>query len=88
HNAIRHGRPTRIDVDADFSADGSLALTIRDDGMGFEPGTEAGPAQGHFGLQGMRERLERLGGTITIESAPGAGTTITGVVAAAAAAQP
>lgn len=76
HNAIRHGRPTRIDVAADFGNDGSLTLTVRDDGAGFLPGTQVGPAQGHFGLQGMRERIERLGGTIEIESAPGAGTTI------------
>lgn len=88
HNAIRHGRPTRIDVAADFGNDGSLMLTVRDDGAGFLPGTQVGPAQGHFGLQGMRERVERLGGTIEIESAPGAGTMIRGVVGAAAVAQP
>lgn len=77
HNAIRHGRPTRIDVASDFGNDGELTLTVRDDGAGFLPGTEVGPGQGHFGLVGMRERVERLGGTIEIESAPGAGTTIT-----------
>lgn len=80
YNAIRHARPTRIDVAADFGGDGSLTLTVRDDGFGFEPGTEAGPAQGHFGLQGMRERLERLGGTLAIVSSPGTGTTIRGIV--------
>jgi signal transduction histidine kinase len=77
HNAIRHGRPTQVEVAADFGNDGSLAITVRDDGGGFLPGTEAGPAQGHFGLHGMRERLERLGGTLQIESSPGSGTTIT-----------
>ena len=76
HNAIRHGRPTQIEVAADFGDDGSLTLMVRDDGAGFLPGTEMGPAQGHFGLQGMRERVERLGGTIQIESSPGGGTTI------------
>ena len=81
HNAIRHARPTRIDVTATFAGSGAVTVTVRDDGRGFLPGTEAGPAQGHFGLQGMRERLERLGGTIAIESGPGAGTTITAHVA-------
>jgi signal transduction histidine kinase len=76
HNAIRHGRPTQVEVAADFGNDGALAITVRDDGAGFLPGTEAGPAQGHFGLHGMRERLERLGGTLQIESSPGSGTTI------------
>ncbi len=77
HNAIRHAQPRRIDVGAVFESDGSLTLAIRDDGVGFLPGTELGPAQGHFGLQGMRERLERLGGTLEIASSPGSGTTIT-----------
>jgi signal transduction histidine kinase len=77
HNAIRHGQPTQVEVAADFGNDGALAITVRDDGAGFLPGTEAGPAQGHFGLHGMRERLERLGGTLQIESSPGSGTTIT-----------
>ena len=80
HNALRHAAPTQVDVEATFAADGSLTVTVQDDGAGFLPGTEAGPAQGHFGLQGMRERLERLGGTLEIESAPEAGTTITAQV--------
>ena len=54
-----------------------IELIIRDDGVGFTPGTQAGPLQGHFGLAGIRERMERLGGTLRIESAPGRGTTLT-----------
>jgi signal transduction histidine kinase len=50
---------------------------IRDDGRGFEIGTQAGPRQGHFGLAGMRERAERLGGTLEIDSAVGRGATVT-----------
>lgn len=44
--------------------------------MGFTPGTQAGPTAGHFGLEGMRERMERLDGTLRIASVPGGGTTI------------
>jgi signal transduction histidine kinase len=77
HNAIRHAAPTVIDVGVAFAADDGVTACVRDDGAGFLMGTEAGPAQGHFGLQGMRERLERLSGTLEIESSPGSGTTIT-----------
>jgi signal transduction histidine kinase len=57
-----------------------VALDTRDDGMGFDPG-KAGDAtgstrEGGFGLGTMRERVERLGGTLSIESAPGEGTTL------------
>lgn len=39
-------------------------------------GGQQGPDDGHFGLQGMRERAERLGGQFGVESGPGAGTTV------------
>jgi len=55
-----------VDVDA----------TVRTDGSGFEVGTQAGPRHGHFGLAGMRERVERLGGTFEIDSTPGDGTLV------------
>jgi signal transduction histidine kinase len=53
-------------------------MTIQDDGCGFDgqPHPQsAGPA-GHFGLSGMRERAEQIGGAFAIESAPGKGTQI------------
>ena len=60
--------------------DDSTRLDVRDDGVGFEPesGGRArnGWRAGGFGLTSMRERLESHGGTLTIKSAPGAGTTI------------
>ena len=77
HNAIQHGKPSRIDVAVTFEpADGTIDLVVQDDGQGFEQGTEVGPAQGHFGLKGMRERVERLGGSFRVESRPGDGTTV------------
>jgi signal transduction histidine kinase len=77
HNALQHAAPTTIDVlvTHDAAAD-AIEITIRDDGRGFVPGTQVGPREGHFGLQGMRERVERLGGILTLESEAGAGTTI------------
>ena len=44
-----------------------------DDGIGFDP---TGNFPGHLGLHSMRERIERLGGTLAVESAPGKGTEI------------
>jgi signal transduction histidine kinase len=58
--------------------DGSIAFAVSDDGAGFDPThTPLGT-----GLQGMKDRLEALGGTLTVDSAPGAGTTITGRIPA------
>jgi signal transduction histidine kinase len=77
HNALKHGRPHAITIEA-RPADRPdwIALTVRDDGGGFSPGAQVGAAQGHFGIAGMRERMERLNGTLDIVSAPGQGTTI------------
>jgi signal transduction histidine kinase len=77
YNALRHGHPqtVRIMVRADAGAS-VLEATVRDDGAGFTLGTQQGPVQGHFGLSVMRERAERLGGTVRVESAPGQGTTV------------
>ena len=77
HNALEHADAGQINVEAVFeSASGAVTLRVADDGVGFEPGSEAGPEQGHFGLSGMRERVERLGGTFAVESSPGSGTCI------------
>lgn len=80
-NALQHGAPTRIDVHvAQDAPSRTVAVTIRDDGSGFSVAEVDGPAQGHFGLQGMQERIAGLGGTFAVESHPGAGTTITATV--------
>lgn len=59
---------------------GELHLEIEDDGRGFEPpplvGPEATELQRHVGLRGMRERAAMLGGTLAVESRPGAGTRV------------
>lgn len=76
-NSLAHADASQITITATFDAMAkAIDLLIRDDGRGFLPGSESGPDQGHFGLTGMKERIERLGGTITIESTPGRGTTV------------
>jgi signal transduction histidine kinase len=56
-----------------------VALDVRDDGVGFETAriqTFNGANSGGFGLRAMRERAERLGGVLLIETEPGSGTTL------------
>jgi len=85
HNALHHGAPRTIDVAADVDRDaGTLTVTIRDDGPGFDMGSAPGPKQGHFGLAGMQERVSRLGGSFSIATSPGRGTHITATLPVAA----
>jgi signal transduction histidine kinase len=90
NNVIKHAsaREARVAV---RSHEHHVEITIRDDGQGFASATSATPAAGAaagggFGLKGLAERVQMLGGTHTIDSAPGRGTTVTvriGVGAAA-----
>jgi signal transduction histidine kinase/ligand-binding sensor domain-containing protein len=76
-NAVRHGHSTRIDLNVSYD-DHKVALTIADNGCGFDAHAQAHTHNGneHFGLITMRERAERVGGELRIESVPGTGTTV------------
>ena len=74
-NAIKHSNATQIGLKVEFLEE-SVSLTIWDDGIGFDPQTADGMQQGHFGLQGMRERIKRLSGSIDIRSSAGQGTSV------------
>lgn len=76
HNAVHHAAPRAVEVRVETDADGAIDVEVSDDGSGFELGAQAGPRQGHFGLAGMRERVEGLGGTLAIETAPHRGTRV------------
>jgi signal transduction histidine kinase len=77
HNALRHANAQKISVEAQRKTNPErIEISIRDDGVGFLPGTEPKMAEGHFGLTGIRERLKGLEGTVAIESAPNQGTVI------------
>jgi signal transduction histidine kinase len=72
-NVSRHARATHVDLLVERREDNVLVM-VEDDGVGFEPAqVQRGD---HLGLLGMRERADALGGTLTVESAPGKGTTI------------
>jgi two-component system, NarL family, sensor histidine kinase YdfH len=73
-NIARHAQARQVQVRL-ASADGWLEITVRDDGIGFDP-QAAAALPGHYGLLGMRERARLVGGTLEIDSRPGAGTTI------------
>jgi signal transduction histidine kinase len=72
-NAVRHGGARRIDVMLDAAP---LALTVRDDGRGFDPAEPRAGRSGGFGLTSMRERAAAVGGTLVVESRPDHGTTV------------
>ncbi len=77
NNALKHSQPSSVTVT--LRKEGSLtnrrvAMEVTDDGKGFEPG--AGDGAGGIGLPSMRERAERVGGTLTIHSTPDQGTTV------------
>lgn len=84
-NVARHARASTVRVRLTRS-DGRLAMSVTDDGCGFDP--EHTNSTGHFGLLGMRERALRLGATLQIDSQPGRGTTIRVHLPSALAAQP
>jgi two-component system, NarL family, sensor histidine kinase YdfH len=72
-NVAKHAQATAVTLHL-YQQDNQLHLTIGDNGRGFDPA--AVPAQGHYGLRGLRERVRLLSGTVTIEAATGQGTTI------------
>ena len=75
-NGIRHGRADTIRVAGGLDGD-TLLFSVRDNGCGFDPDAAPGVLSGHFGIQGVRERLLNLGGSLAYESAPGKGTKAT-----------
>jgi PAS domain S-box-containing protein len=72
HNTVKHARATQVGIVLSQTAD-SVRLKIRDNGVGFDT---AGEFPGHLGLHSMRERVNGLGGTLQVESAPGEGTAL------------
>jgi len=79
HNAAHHSQGRNAWVRLSYVRDRGavqVKLTIRDDGRGFDPQGTFDPSEGHFGILGMQERAERIGGTFHLESRPGAGTVV------------
>jgi signal transduction histidine kinase len=74
-NVARHAHATRVGLTISYM-ENEVALDVRDDGVGFDP-----TALGHgFGLVAMRQRIERLSGSLQVESEPGGGTAVSACV--------
>ncbi|HKX29895.1 MAG TPA: two-component regulator propeller domain-containing protein [Blastocatellia bacterium] len=74
-NAIRHAAPQHLTVRLSFDRRG-LQVEIEDDGCGFDTSAVQPASARHYGLIGMRERTEKLGGKFQLKSAPGQGTRV------------
>ncbi len=72
-NVARHAGAQHVDVVVEMQR-GNVIVVVEDNGIGFDP--EDASQSGRLGLLGIRERAEMLGGALTVESAPGWGTTI------------
>lgn len=75
-NSVSHGKPGRISVRIAFEPR-RVRMEVRDDGQGFDSDFTMLESKGHFGIIGMRERVEQLGGDFALESRPGEGTVVT-----------
>lgn len=74
-NAFRHAGATRIEVGVERERR-RLRVRVRDDGKGIDADVLREGRDGHWGLSGMRERSERIGGRLRVWSRPGAGTEV------------
>jgi signal transduction histidine kinase len=76
-NISRHSRAQEVGIEIEFR-ENAAAVEVTDDGVGFDPESirPGEQEQGGWGLLGMRERVELLGGALQVISAPGKGTTI------------
>ena len=79
-NAVRHGRATAVKVAGCIDGD-KLLFSVRDNGCGFDPQTADGVEDGHFGLQGVAERIDLFDGELKISSTAGQGTRVTATIA-------
>src|ERR687885_2366565 len=78
-NALKHAHANAVQVELTFGSQ-AVSLCVRDNGRGFNPELQRGKG---FGLIGMRERIQSLGGRLTIASQPGQGTEVIAVVSLA-----
>ncbi|MBI4200288.1 MAG: GAF domain-containing sensor histidine kinase [Chloroflexi bacterium] len=76
-NVRKHAQATEAKVRIEAGGEGSLTITIEDNGLGFDPARLVRDDWPHFGLQTMKERAEAVGGSFRVQSVPGQGTRVT-----------
>ncbi|MBO0721330.1 MAG: hypothetical protein J2P41_10945 [Blastocatellia bacterium] len=74
-NALKHAHAQRVVIALNFDPQ-SVEVSVHDDGCGFDPDSPLHLSGGHFGLVGMKERIKKLGGRLTLKSQPGTGTEV------------
>ena len=74
-NAVRHGQATEIKIAGALEGE-TLSFSVCDNGHGFRPEKRPGVMEGHFGLQGIEERVATLGGRMELASSPGHGAKV------------
>jgi ligand-binding sensor domain-containing protein/signal transduction histidine kinase len=74
-NVLQHAGATHLDIQVRYEIK-RLRMQIEDNGVGVSSGMADATPAGHFGLIGMRERTQAIGGTFTMNSVPGAGTKV------------
>jgi signal transduction histidine kinase len=79
-NVAEHAGATSAEVLLEASATGEVRLRVVDDGRGFDPSHAQTAPHLYFGLTAMRERVEAIGGRLSIRTAPGEGTTVEALV--------
>ncbi len=75
YNAVQHSSSPTVEIDLSVQED-HLMIRVADQGSGFIIAADTPPAEGHYGIVGMRERVQRLGGHVHIMSSPGSGTQV------------
>jgi signal transduction histidine kinase len=75
HNVKKHAGARHLTVQLEYGP-AEIALEVRDDGRGFDTSQGFISPPGHYGLTGMRERADVIGGTLEVSSEPGSGTTV------------
>jgi two-component system NarL family sensor kinase len=74
-NAVAHAAPRRLEI-AVTENDRHIALTVADDGSGFDPASAESAGEGHFGLSMLRDLAQQAGAKLSVDSAPGSGTRV------------
>jgi signal transduction histidine kinase len=74
NNVVKHAKASEVTILLKYGED-TVSLELMDDGSGFD--TQTASRSGGVGLQGIQERVQQLGGSLEIESAPGKGTRLT-----------
>jgi two-component system sensor histidine kinase UhpB len=75
-NALRHAQATRVEIDLHCDTE-QITLSVTDDGVGLAPDWTR---PGHYGLRGLAERVEHLGGTFTVANHEPHGVRLTAII--------